>query len=307
MSKVIKILLLVLFAIAVTSMPTDFVQAIDETQAQLEQELRDIQIQIDQFTLELSKTQTQKVTLANKIKELQVKQKSLNLQIQKTALQLTKIKKQLTVTEKTINDNLTKQKKIKIEMAAILRTMNTTSDNALIQLLTTNSLSDAFDAIRDYEVLSRGLINSYRQSKTINTELANKQNELENQKLETNDLLKIGAIQKQTLNESLGEQNTLLAETKGLETNFQTAINDNKKRASAIRNRIYELFNTGKQIDFGQAVDIAKWASVLTGVRPALLLAILTQESNLGKNVGTCNRAGDPETKSWKVVMKPTR
>jgi membrane-bound lytic murein transglycosylase B len=36
-------------------------------------------------------------------------------------------------------------------------------------------------------------------------------------------------------------------------------------------------------------------------------LAILTQESNLGKNVGTCNRAGDPPSKSWKNVMSPTR
>jgi len=27
----------------------------------------------------------------------------------------------------------------------------------------------------------------------------------------------------------------------------------------------------------------------------------------LGRNVGTCNRLGDPSTKSWKAVMKPTR
>ncbi|PIT90437.1 MAG: hypothetical protein COU22_02190, partial [Candidatus Komeilibacteria bacterium CG10_big_fil_rev_8_21_14_0_10_41_13] len=39
----------------------------------------------------------------------------------------------------------------------------------------------------------------------------------------------------------------------------------------------------------------------------AFLLAILTQESNLGRNVGTCNRPGDPPEKSWKVIMKPTR
>lgn len=287
--------------------PANFVYAENESQAQLEQELRDIQTQIDQFTIELSKTQTQKASLANKIRELQTKQKSLNLQIQKTVLQLAKIKKQLTVTENTIEDNLSKQQKLKIEIGVIIRTMNTHSDNALIQLLTAESLSDAFNSIRDYEVLTHELIDTYKQSKTLNADLAIKQNALESQKSETNDLLKISAIQKQTLNESLGEQSILLTETKGLETNFQTAINDNRKRATAIRNRIYELFNTGKQIDFGQAVDIAKWAGNLTGVRPALLLAILTQESNLGKNVGTCNRAGDPETKSWKVVMKPTR
>jgi len=32
-------------------------------------------------------------------------------------------------------------------------------------------------------------------------------------------------------------------------------------------------------------------------------LAVLTQESNLGKNVGTCNRLGDPANKSWREIM----
>jgi membrane-bound lytic murein transglycosylase B len=52
---------------------------------------------------------------------------------------------------------------------------------------------------------------------------------------------------------------------------------------------------------------LANWASKQTGIRSAFLLAILTQESNLGKNIGTCNRPGDPPEKSWKVIMKPTR
>lgn len=42
-------------------------------------------------------------------------------------------------------------------------------------------------------------------------------------------------------------------------------------------------------------------------IRPAFLLAVITQESNLGNNVGTCNRPGDPPNKSYKVVMKPSR
>jgi membrane-bound lytic murein transglycosylase B len=67
------------------------------------------------------------------------------------------------------------------------------------------------------------------------------------------------------------------------------------------------LIEVSQQITFGQAVAIATWAGEQTGVRPALLLAILTQESNLGKNVGTCNRQGDPPSKSYKVIMKPDR
>jgi len=42
-------------------------------------------------------------------------------------------------------------------------------------------------------------------------------------------------------------------------------------------------------------LNIAKYVEGITGVRPAFLLAILTQESNLGKNVGQCYLS-DPQT-----------
>ena len=70
---------------------------------------------------------------------------------------------------------------------------------------------------------------------------------------------------------------------------------------------MYQLLGISTAVTFGQALEIANYAQSQTGVRAAFLLAILTQESNLGKNVGTCNRAGDPPSKSYKVVMKPDR
>lgn len=39
---------------------------------------------------------------------------------------------------------------------------------------------------------------------------------------------------------------------------------------------------------FGEAYDLAKYVEEATGIRPAFLLAVLTQESNIGKNVGQC-------------------
>ena len=120
-------------------------------------------------------------------------------------------------------------------------------------------------------------------------------------------LLALQTVQQKELGNSLGEQAQLLQETRGKEELYQQALSDSKKRAAQIRNRIYELLGGGKQSSFGEAVQIADWVSKQTGVRTAFLLAILTQESNLGKNVGTCNRSGDPPEKSWRVVMKPER
>lgn len=302
-----KKIILGFFIVTLFMVPVTFVKADNLTQDQLEQELKDIQLQINQITVELSKTQDQKVTLANKIKQLQARQKTLNLQIKQTSLQLTKIKSQLTVTENGIKINLFKQKTLKSEMLGFLRQMNATDDIILIQLFSEDGFSGAYKKIQEYGDITRELGLVLNEHRVLVVDLGIKQTKLEDQKLQTDNLLKISAIQKGSLSDSLSEENLLLVKTKGLENNYQVAIKDNKKRAAEIRNRIYELFSAGKQIDFGQAVDIAKWATGLTGVRPALLLAILTQESNLGKNVGTCNRTGDPKEKSWKVIMKPTR
>lgn len=296
------IILVVLFLAS-----TNFVLADNETKDQLEQELKDIQIQIDQFTNELSQTQSQKASLANKIKQLQTKQKTLNLQVKQTSLKLEKISGQLLTTEKSVDASLVKQKILKSQILDFIHQINNSSDNILIQLVSVNGLTDVYGVIREYSEMTKALSGVLGEHRKLVVELGVKQNKLEDQKSEADNLLKISTIQKVDLLDTLTEQNSLLVKTKGLESNYQSAISDSKKRAAEIRNRIYELFNTGKQIDFGQAVDIAKTASGLVGVRPALLLAILSQESNLGKNVGTCNRAGDPETKSWKVIMKPLR
>ncbi len=305
LSGLIKKIMLILI-VGFLVMPGGVVVA-DERQEQLEKELQDIQRQIDQYTVELSKTQSQKATLANKIKELQNRQKTLDLQIKHTALQLADIKSRLADTENGIENNLRKQEQLRNSMAVILRRMNMVNENFVIQILNTNGLSDAFNKIQEYGGLAGGLEEILEQNKILIAELADKQTMLEGQKTATGKLLAISAMQNSDLGDSINEQNVLLKNTKGLESNYKAAISDSKKRAAEIRSRIYELFNTGTQIDFGQAVDIAKWASGLTGVRPALLLAILSQESNLGKNVGTCNRAGDPPEKSWQVIMKPTR
>lgn len=37
------------------------------------------------------------------------------------------------------------------------------------------------------------------------------------------------------------------------------------------------------------------------------MLAVLTQESNLGQNVGTCNRPTDPPNRHYTKIMHPTR
>ncbi|MFA6274781.1 MAG: lytic murein transglycosylase, partial [Candidatus Paceibacterota bacterium] len=87
---------------------------------------------------------------------------------------------------------------------------------------------------------------------------------------------------------------------------YRAVIAEKEKQRAAIRSALFRLRNV-QAITFGEALELAKQVSIATGVRAPFILAIITQESNLGQNVGTCNRPGDPPEKSWRVVMKPER
>jgi len=74
---------------------------------------------------------------------------------------------------------------------------------------------------------------------------------------------------------------------KNEQKSYKTSIANSQARATQIRNALFALRDI-PAIKFGDAVTYAKKASQVTGVRPAFILAVIQQESNLGANVGAC-------------------
>ena len=89
---------------------------------------------------------------------------------------------------------------------------------------------------------------------------------------------------------------------------------EQQAKAAQIRAALFALAGGGGPIAFGDAYNYALEAQKSTGIDPAFLLAILTQESNLGANVGKCylsdttTGAGVSTTgRTWPNLMKPSR
>jgi len=223
-------------------------------------------------------------------------------------LRIADLDSRLDATQSAINESIAKIRLFKQQMTQLIRTINEYDDYPLLyMIIAKNSLSDALDEMAKYSQIFIGLDGLLDQVLQIKNQLDQQAQILAQQQEEAENLLSIKTLQQQQLSGSMNSQTNLLKETKGREINYQAVLSNSQKRAAEIRNRLYQLLGVSVQITFGQALEIAQWASSQTGVRAAFLLAILTQESNLGKNVGTCNRPGDPPEKSWRVVMKPTR
>ena len=263
--------------------------AFSQTRDELETELKKIEDQIAGYEKELTVTKTEKQTLTNKINRLKKEQEKISLQIKSTNLQIHRLGKQLVSTENSIQKTTQKLDDLRWRGAGILRAMHEQDQKSLVEiLLGEHSLSVFFAHVKALEQLSENLTATIGEVRAVKGELQAQYADLETRQDETKNLLAIQTLQRQNLQSTTNEQNKLLKDTQGKEARYQATLADSKKRAQEIRSRIYELLGVSAHITFGEAVEIAQWAEKMTGVRAALLLAVLTQESNLGKNVGQC-------------------
>ena len=126
--------------------------------------------------------------------------------------------------------------------------------------------------------------------------------------------MRIQILQKQESQYLTSQNQQLLEVTRGKESEYQKLLTNRQQQAQQVRSRIFELIGVPEAPTFGEAVKIAEAVTQLTNVRAPFLLAVLTQESNIGKNVGQCylkdTQTGNGETISGtfvRRVMKPSR
>ena len=282
----------------------------DEQRAQLQKELEAVEKEIAAYEKLVATTQQEKAALQNKINELKNKAEKLSLQIKSTSLNLEYLNVRIDETTTSIIQTNDKINNTKTNLSNLLQSFSQLNETSLVEiLLGSDTISEFFDYSNALHSIQEKILENIQELDGLKITLNNQSQELTSNKEETQTLLAMQMLQQQDLEVTKKEQSNLLEITKGDEQKYQQMLSVSKQKAAEIKNRIYKLAGAGvkTQVLLGEAIEIANWVSSRTGVRPALLLAVLTQESDLGANVGTCNRAGDPAYKSWRSVMKPDR
>ncbi|OGZ27677.1 MAG: hypothetical protein A2365_03465 [Candidatus Nealsonbacteria bacterium RIFOXYB1_FULL_40_15] len=259
---------------------------------------------------DLSKTGEEKKTLQSKISSLQKKIQNLNYQIKQSNLIITDLTIQIGDTELSIektNEKIEEQKK---NLSAVLRQINEEDQRPIVEIMfAEDNLSGFFDNVVALERLNLKGKEFLSTIKMLKGNLEGQKTSLDEEKGDLERMVEIQTLQKQESDKAKKEQEQYLKLTEQEYQKYLSQKQEVDKKASEIRARIFDLIGVSKAPTFGEAYEIAKQVEQLTGVRPAFLLAILTQESNLGKNVGQCYLK-DPATgsgiviKSGKVVSK---
>src|SRR3989344_2672842 len=265
------------------------------------QERAALQAQLDQIEKDiannqgtLSDLQRERTTLERDISILDNKIKTAQLQIKKSDVALSQLKSNISEKQSGILEVDAKVAREQNSLAQLLRRTREIDDLSLAQL---------------------ALGQSFTEMAVLRAELGDRKAALEDKEDEAQKVRTVQVLQKQVVLNDEKQKQSILSATKGQEKTYQQIIADKQKQAAAIRAALFVLRDSAA-IPFGTAYGYAKEASAKTGVRPALTLAVLRQETNLGENVGQCLLTNAPNKgdgkgkntgRAFSKVMKPDR
>ncbi len=270
----------------------------------------------DIYQKEINQIHTKQKNLQNEIWSLNQRIENLNSQIYRNNLVMKDLNIQIQDTSRSIEVKTERIEEVRAKLAGLLQAKRETDEVSIVEIfLREENLSDFTGDVMALDALNKEIQNFLRNIKSLKVSLKAQKSSMEEEKNELEHTQKIVNLQKQENQELRTQKDYILQETKGEEVLYQKYLQESQKKAREIKERIFELAGTTEAPTFGEAYEIAKYAEEITGVRPAFLLAVLQQESAIGKNVGQCylkntQTGAGVVIYNGKVVsrvMKPTR
>lgn len=293
-------------------------QALDNAQAdkvRLQQELSSLEQEIAQKQQELNTQKGQSVSLSRDIAILTTQIKKAKLNIAAKNIVIKQLGGEINQKNKTIQTLTSKIETEKESLAQLLRKDREIDNMPILMLIISqNKISDAYGDIDKFASLKKSIKISVDEIKGVKTQTETQKKDLEIKKNQQIDIKAQLVSEQRTVEVSESQKKQLLSISKNKEKAYQKILADKAARRAEILAMLFNLRDVSA-IPFGKALEYAKAAEKATGIRPAFLLAILTQESNLGTDQGSCyvtdmNTGAGLSSRSGKHianVMKPGR
>ncbi len=201
-------------------------------------------------------------------------------------------------------------------LAQLIRQSNEMDNYTLPEvILGAQNISDFFSDVDTFQAIDKSMADLFAKIRATENLTEQEKAALAVQQNQQVDLAQAAVVQQNQVQTDENQKQYLITVNKTQEKTYAQVLADEQAKAAKIRAALFSLAGGTSAISFGDALTYAQAAASKTGVNPAFLLAILTQESNLGANVGKCylsdltSGSGSSVTtgKVWPNLMKPTR
>lgn len=276
-----------------------------EQRARIEAQLHQVEQQmiVQQKLVDSKKNERQSLERDLGIIDAQVKKAQLGIQAR--AIAISSLTQQIGDKEELIivlDERLDKQR---TSLGELIRQTESVDDFSLVEVLLSNkNFSDFFTDVESFRAVKQSLNDSLQALSEIKGDTEVQKMSLEEKQIAEAKLKQQQELEKKQIEAKEKEKGQILVVTKGEERAYQELLASQQKTAAQLRNALFQLLGGSGAIPFPDAVAFAQFAGKQTGVSPALLLAVVEQESNYGSNLGSC-LVGD--IRAGKSVMHPER
>ena len=266
--------------------------------AELERDLQAIEDEIDEIQVDLDGVKNERATLENNIKIIDGNVRREELGIRAREISISKLQGDIEDKKSTISTLDEDLESIRDRIADLVKRSDVIEQKSFLHLFFSDgSLSDFFVKLNDYKTLQKDMKDSFQEILITQKVLGKQRESLIQERSEEEYLKRIQTQRKVEIEKQRQEKANILKVTKGVEANYQKLIKEKEQTASEIRSQLFVLRGSNP-IPFGLALEYAEDAEKATGVRAAFILAIITQETELGSFLGNGN---------WREDLHPIR
>ncbi|HBH71643.1 MAG: Peptidase M23 [Parcubacteria group bacterium GW2011_GWC1_42_11] len=266
--------------------------------AKLEAELAIIDKEINDQKNVLEQKQKEGVSLERDVAILNAQIQKAKLSIRARNLSIAGLVEDIGTKNRTIEKYSAKIDRERESLSGLVRRTNELDSYSLVEVaLSDKDFSEFFVDLDNFQYVEDSIRISLEEVGVAKKNTEEEKKILEEKKAEETDLRKVQELEKKRIEAREAEKKNILKITKGQEIAYQKILKEKQQSAAQIRAELFSLSGS-TAISFEKALAYARAAAEKTGVRPAVILGIIAEESNLGQNVGKG---------TWTVDMHKTR
>lgn len=263
-------------------------ETVTQREARLRAELEKVEAEQRENETSLRQAQSQTASIARDISILNAKIKQAQLNIKAKNLQIESLTRDISTKDKHIKSLIDDINTSKDSLAQLIRKTREADDTSLPEIiLSGKTLAGALLEVDEYHSVQVALKETFAELRDTKAQTEDEKTALSKRRNQELDAKAEIEKEQRSIQALEKDKQLYLTFSKNAEKGYQNLISMKQAKAAEIRAALFALRDAAA-IPFDKALMYATEASKNTGVRPAFLLAILTQESNLGQNVGSC-------------------
>lgn len=266
--------------------------------------LRELQAQIQGYQLRLKESLSQVDSIYDATAILDMRKKKIVLEkvLAQTTLQDTE--KNIQEYENRIREHAMHIEREHTILKQLLRAIDQQNPARVFVTLSQKSLSYFFDEVRGIELLHNTIRDTVRSVRNEQQELKQKKDQLEHRREETILLHEVQLRQELALAEEEERERALAVYTGKRADLFKKLLEQSEVVLHSLQREFFDREGVGKKLSFEKAFEKANMATKDTEVRPALLMALVAQESHFGQKQGTGTWKRDMHPSQWSSFLR---